>query len=98
MLTAERALWIYRKMWEIRKFEETAWDLFRAGNKFDAVCADGIKSTGDFFFQILYDHRPYISGKGSCKGKTLSFCDPGSPLHAFRRGKDTSGMYASFQF
>jgi pyruvate dehydrogenase E1 component alpha subunit len=28
MITKERALWIYRKMLEIRSFEETAWTLF----------------------------------------------------------------------
>ena len=77
MLTKERGLWIYRKMNEIRNFEESAWNLYCSNKVYGSVhlyigeeaVAASVCSFMDADDKITSTHR----GHGHCiaKGGTL---------------------------
>lgn len=104
MLTSERALWIYRKMWEIRKFEETAWSLYCENRIYGSVhlyigeeaIAASVCSYMNAEDKITSTHR----GHGHCiaKGGTLkkTLCEMMGRDAGYCRGRGGSMHIADF--
>lgn len=104
MLTKERALWIYRKMWEIRRFEETAWSLYCENRIYGSVhlyigeeaIAASVCSYMSPEDKITSTHR----GHGHCiaKGGTLkeTLCEMMGREAGYCRGRGGSMHIADF--
>ena len=104
MLSREKALWIFRKMTEIRTFEETAWKLYSENRVYGSVhlyigeeaIAASVCSYMDEEDKITSTHR----GHGHCiaKGGTLkqTLCEMMGREEGYCRGRGGSMHIADF--
>ena len=104
MISTEKALWIYRKMHEIRRFEETAWKLYSENRVYGSVhlyigeeaIASSVCSYMTPEDKITSTHR----GHGHCiaKGGTLkkTLCEMMGRDEGYCRGRGGSMHIADF--